>query len=578
MRRRWKILLAGLGLAATAAATAPFWLPAAASLAEPWIRREVLAIAEDLLEPRVEIGRFEYRYPFGVDIVDLRLISKDASGEETTILDAPTVGIVLDRLPLTGPIVFRDFRLDGVTARFDALEDGTIVGWSDLLTGDDAAGGDDRPISEIFAIDTITVSDLTVDYGVRGSARRMSLDDLDFEIDNKARAGDDRVDLGRGRGWYQIDTTLHRENLFDIDLAGGIDIDTLDAELTRLHLDVVLDQDSVEHLPPQMQNVIVERKVEGRLDATMTGTFNLNDPRRDDTRFTLALGPTTFAFDEYLVEIAKASMEGRYESEVLRIEPFTIDMFEGTVDLTLKIADETTRGMPGETTPPETTVRPASEAQNPDTQSRLATLRSESDGVIPDAALGAAIDSAASLHAFGSLEIRDIQLQSIHRVNETDPSKIAGLLDTAMEFDFNLGRPIVSLGGGGEFSVEQGRFTGGPLVKALAKVMRILTLSPSQTDQFHTTFILRDEKLDLTTFSLLAGPIGARGRGTVGLVDQALDLRMNAGPLEGMQAGLGKIGDLTAIITDRLAKYVVRGTISEPNVTVAPLGLDIFGR
>jgi hypothetical protein len=578
MRRRWKILLAGLGLAATAAATAPLWVPAVASLAEPWIRREVLAIAEDLLEPRVEIGRFEYRYPFGVDIVDLRLISKDASGEETTILDAPKVGIVLDRLPLTGPIVFRDFRLDGVTARFDSLEDGTIVGWSDLLSGDDAAGQDDRPISEIFAIDTIAVSDLTVDYGIRGDSRRMSLDDLDFEIDNKARAGDDRVDLGRGPGWYQIDTTLHRENLFDIDLAGGIDIDTLDAELTLLHLDVVLDQDSVEHLPPQMQNVIVDRKVEGRLDATMTGNFNLNDPRRDDTRFSLAFGPTTFAFDEYLVEIAKASMEGRYESEVLRIEPFTIEMFEGTVDLTLKIADETTRGMPGETAPPETVVRPASQAQNPDTQSRLATLRSQSDGVIPDAALEAAIDSAASLHAFGSLEVRDIQLQSIHRVNETDPSKLAGLLDTAMEFDLNLGRPLVSLGGGGEFSVEQGRFTGGPLVKALAKVMRILTLSPSQKDQFHTTFILRDEKLDLTTFTLLAGPIGARGRGTVGLVDQALDLRMNAGPLEGMQATLGKIGDLTALVTDRLAKYIVRGTISEPDVTVAPLGIDIFGR
>ena len=352
MRRRWKILLAGLGLAATAAATAPLWLPAAASLAEPWIRREVLAIAEDLLEPRVEIARFEYRYPFGVDIVDLRLISKDASGEETTILDAPTVGIVLDRLPLTGPIVFRDFKLDGVTARFDALEDGTIVGWSDLLSGDDAAGEDGRPISEIFAIDTIAVSDLTIDYGIRGDSRRMSLDDLDFEIDNKARKGNDRIDLGRGPGWYQIDTTLKRKDLFDIDIAGGIDIDTLDAELTRLHLDVALDQDAVGHLPPQLQNVIVERKVEGHLDATMTGNFNLNDPRRDDTRFTLALGPTTFAFDEYLVEIAKASMEGRYESEVLRIEPFTIDMFEGTVDLTLKIADETTRGMPGDTTPP----------------------------------------------------------------------------------------------------------------------------------------------------------------------------------------------------------------------------------
>lgn len=578
MRRRWKILLSALGLAATAAATAPLWIPAAAGLAEPWIRREVLAIAEDLLEPRVEIGRFEYRYPLGVDIVDLRLIATDGEGRETTILDAPSVGIVLDRIPLTGPIVFRDFRLDGATARIDTLEDGTIVGWGDLLSGDDTAGEDDRPISEIFAIDTIRVTDLALDYGIRGNDRRMSLDDLDFEVDNKARQGDDHLDLGRGPGWYEIDTTLERTDLFEIQLAGGLDIDTLDADLTRLHLDLTLDEDAVGHLPPQLQDLIVERRIEGRLDATMTGSFNLNEPRRDDTRFTLDLGPTSFAFDDRVVDIAKASMKGRYESEVLRIDPCTIDVFDGTVALTLKIADEESRGMPGEAASPVDAVPPAGEATDPETQARLAAIRARSDGLVPDAAIGAAIDSAASLHAFGTLEIRDIRLESIHRIDATAPEKIAGLLDTAMEFDLNLGRPLVTLGGGGEVAIEKGRFTGGPLVKALANVMRILTLSPSQSDEFKATFLIRDERIDMSSFTLLAGPIGARGRGTIGLVTRALDIRMNAGPLEGLQATLGTVGDLTSLVTDRLAKYVVRGTISEPNVTVAPLGLDIFGR
>jgi len=577
MRRRWKILVAGLGLAATAAATAPLWIPLAATLAEPWIRGKVLAIADDLLKPRIEIGRFEYRYPLGVDIIDLKLVATDGSGRETTILDAPKVGIVLDALPITGPIVFRDFDLDGVTTRFDVREDGTMIGWSDLLTGDDSAGDDDRPISDIFAIDTITVSDLTVDYGVLGVDRRMTLDDLDFKIDNRARQGDDRIDLGRGPGWYQIDTTLERADLFDIEIAGGLDIDTLDAELNRLHLDLKIDDDAVGHLPPQLQDVIVERKVEGRLDATMTGSFNLNEPRRDDTRFTVELGPTNFAIDDRIVDIAKASMAGRYESEVLRIEPFTIDVFNGTVDITLKIADEEHRGMPGDVTPPAEPVKPATESRNPDTQARLAAIRASSEGVVPDAALGAAIETASSMHAFGSLEVRDVDLGAIHRLDPSDPSKIAGLVDAAMEFDLNLGRPIATLGGGGEVDVEKGRFTGGRIVEALAKVMRILTLSPSQTDRFEATFILKGETLDLTKFTMLAGPIGARGRGTVGLVDRKLDLRMNAGPLEGLQATMGTVGDLTSLVTDRLAKYLVRGTISDPDVTVAPLGLDIFG-
>ncbi len=578
MRRRWSILVTGLGLAAAAAATAPLWVPIAANLAEPWVRRQVLAIADDLLEPRIEIGRFEYRYPLGVDIVDLKLLATDAEGKETTILDAPKVGIALAGLPLTGPIVFRDFALDGVTARFDVREDGTVIGWGDLLTGDDAAGEDDRPVSEIFAIDTITIRNLTLDYGLEGDDRRMSLDDLDFEIDNKGRKGDDRVELGRGSGWYEIDTTITRDGLFDVDLVGGLDIDTLDAELTRLHLDLTLDDEAVGHLPPQFQKVIVERRVEGRLDATMTGVFNLDDPRRDDTRFTLTLGPTRFAFDDRLVDVAKASLEGRYEQEVLRIDPFTLDVFDGTVDITLKIADETSRGMPGESGPAPTAIQPATEAGDPDTRARVEAVKASTDGVVPQAAIGAALDSAATLHAFGSMEIRDVRLDAIHRVDQSADSKLAGILDSTVEFDLNLGRPLATLGGGGEIRIEKGRFTGRPIIEALASAMRILTLNPTQKDQLDATFILRDERIDLTRFAMLAGPIGARGTGTVGLVSRQLDLRMNAGPLEGLQTNLGTLGDLTALVTDRLAKYLVRGTISDPKVTVAPLGLDIFGR
>ena len=134
-----------------------------------------------------------------------------------------------------------------------------------------------------------------------------------------------------------------------------------------------------------------------------------------------------------------------------------------------------------------------------------------------------------------------------------------------------------SLGGGGEARITEGRFTGGPLVKALAGVMRIMTLSPSQKDELQTTFIIRDELIDLTSFSALAGPIGARGKGTIGLVDQSLDLRMNAGPLEGLQATAGLLGEAFGALTDRLAKYLVRGTIGDPKVSVAPLGFDIFG-
>lgn len=578
MRRRWKVLLSLAAAAGVAAVTAPLWVPFAAKLAEPWIRQRILAIADDLLEPRVEIGRFDYHYPFGVDIVDLRLVATDADGGETTILDATTVGIVLDELPLTGPIVFRDFRLQDATLRFIATKDGSMVGWSDLLSGESSAGENGRPASEIFAIDLISVSGLDLEYAIAGDDRRMNLDDLEFEIDNKARKGDDRIDLGKGPGWYAIDTELKREGLFDIVIDGGLDIDTLDVELAKLELDLTLDDDAAGHLPPQIQDVVVQRKVEGRVDATFSGRFNLDDPDHDDTRFDVVFRPTHFAFDDYLVEIDAATIAGRYEAEVLRIDPCTVDLFGGRVNLALKVADETRRGLPGEEKVPDAPApTPPDLPASDNIDARIAAAQSATDGLVPEAAFEAALSAAEAIHAFGTIDVQDIQLANIHRVDQADPSKIAGVVDASVEVDLNLGRPLASAGGGGELRISEGRFTGGPIVKALASVMRIVTLSPKQTDEFETTFIIRDERIDISAFSMLAGPIGARGRGTVGF-DGTLDLRMNAGPLEGLQASAGKVGELLGSLTDRLAKYLVRGTISDPKVTVAPLGIDIFGR
>ena len=83
---------------------------------------------------------------------------------------------------------------------------------------------------------------------------------------------------------------------------------------------------------------------------------------------------------------------------------------------------------------------------------------------------------------------------------------------------------------------------------------------------------IRDERIQIGSFSALSGPIGARGNGWIGF-DGRLDLEMNAGPLEGLQATAGTIGTLTGLITDRLATYVVTGSVQEPRVVLAPLGI-----
>src|SRR5204862_8241403 len=59
----------------------------------------------------------------------------------------------------------------------------------------------------------------------------------------------------------------------------------------------------------------------------------------------------------------------------------------------------------------------------------------------------------------------------------------------------------------------------------------------------------------------------ARGRGTI-TFDRQLDLLLNAGPLEKMQAMMGKVGNVFGMLTDAVAAYHVTGPMSNPQVEV----------
>ena len=583
MRRRWKILSIGAGVIAAVAAASPLWLPVVARMAEPIIRKQVLSIVSDLLKPRVEIARFEYTFPLSVKILDLRLISQSKTDAEVVIFEAPDVDITLDRLPiLGGAIVFREFRLDGVTARFLSEEDGQLLGWSELLKDDDSSSdddADDRPISEIFAIDKIAVRSFTAEYSLVGRAEKMVLDGLDFEVDSKGKQGGKSIDLGRGPGWYEVNTNLNREGLFDISLDGGLDIDTLILDIKKLDLDLILDEKSTGYLPPQLQGIVKNRQIDGRIDASISGTINLEDPRRDDTRFQVRMRPTRLAIDDYKVEITEGQMDGVFKDEVLRIDPFSISLFDGTISATAKIADEEHRGIPdpvaSTTDVSDQSVSPTDLARSEREIANQKAIQDLSKDFVPSKAFDAALKIATGLRLFATLDVDRIQISKINRINDEDGEQVSGLLSAGIEADTNLGRPFVTLGGGGEVEVVQGVFKSDPIISGLAKIMRVVTFSGKEKDWLTTTFLIRDQKIEIQTINALAGAIGLRGKGSVGL-DGTLDLSLNGGPLEGLQATTGTVGEMTGWITDRLAKYVVTGSVDDPKISVAPLGIRIF--
>ena len=62
--------------------------------------------------------------------------------------------------------------------------------------------------------------------------------------------------------------------------------------------------------------------------------------------------------------------------------------------------------------------------------------------------------------------------------------------------------------------------------------------------------------------------MAARGKGTVTL-DRKLDLKVNGGPVEKVQALLGKeVGGMIGKVTDKILSYRITGEVGQPKVSV----------
>lgn len=96
-------------------------------------------------------------------------------------------------------------------------------------------------------------------------------------------------------------------------------------------------------------------------------------------------------------------------------------------------------------------------------------------------------------------------------------------------------------------------------------------------DRGEAAFRLDEKGVEVTRSELVSTFIAARGEGRIGY-DGALDLRVNAGPMEKLKSVLGDIAVLGELsgqfskLTDRLMAYRVRGTVAAPQVEVRVLG------
>ena len=551
-----------------AALTASFWLPYASRILEPWIRGKLLGVISEFVVPEVRIDRIVYSWPLKLEVYGVTMTADTPNGEgQIDILQVDHAEITLDEIPSSGPLIFRNFVLDSPSITLRVGKDGNLAGWDNFLTDqatqtrepDAERTTQDIKISDIFDIDHIDIRDFSFVYKVEGVDDEMVLDKLNFYLTNERQQSDDQKYT---EGWYAINTTLDREELFNIQIDGGFDINTLETKANKLNIDLAINPTSTQHLPPQIQSLIREFDISSKMDIVASGQCNLGDFRNSQANLTCALNASHFAIRDRLFEIDSAKADFMFKDDILSTDNLSIAMLDGIINVSGNIGPTDVAGLRSEKPTPETTT------------SFIQRTKELAQDFIPSAAIQKVNDAANAMDLMLALTFTDVDLHEIRRAH-SDVRDLEGTVNGTLSVDGNLGNYLGTLVGKGDLKITKGVLEMHPILNALAGVMNVALLGLGDDDRADAEFTIEDKTVNISRFTVLASPIGVRGRGWVRF-DQTLNLRCNAGPLEALQESTGFIGSIFGAFTDRLLDYVIRGTIDNPTVRIAPLGIGFW--
>jgi len=168
----------------------------------------------------------------------------------------------------------------------------------------------------------------------------------------------------------------------------------------------------------------------------------------------------------------------------------------------------------------------------------------------------------------------DIQIQQLLRsTNPGETPQYAGNLDAAITFSAPLALWNTQAAGGGTISIRQGRIDNIPVLgRIFTGVDNLITHTMgghthALTDTADGTFAFAGDAVRFDHFAGTSGALALRGAGTMGF-DRQLDLRLNGGPMEGLQNSLGAVGEAWASMSDAMTGYRVTGPAGDPKVSM----------
>ncbi|MBK7405806.1 MAG: hypothetical protein IPJ41_14600 [Phycisphaerales bacterium] len=487
---------------------------------ESWIGSQIVGIANSYLVPQIAFESLDYEAPGTVHLKGVTLTAPDGTrvleldGMTVELAEVPRLGqpLVIERIDLDRPVVhlIRETGADGAS------------GFRGLSPIAKASPGHDEEVepsfrlSNVLRLRRIQVNDGSLAYDQADGSPPMVVRGLTTTIIASPAAGEE--------GWYALDIDSALGPLARLQLKGAFSLDSLEAKIEQLDLSSDLGPDSRSILPPEIQTLVAAYEARGRFDLAASGRLSLADPMAGSLQATVSLESAHFASGDYQIPLDRLAAEATLGSGILTLTSLRAEMLGGAVTAQGDV---------------ETTV------------------------------------STRPAHIFWTLE--DLDLQRLLRTGSPadEPPKLAGTLSGGGSATSDLSDPLASLDGKGDAHVRDGRLMVLPGLSQLAQAMHVMSagmLSKKLNHKADAEFTLGPAGVIVTSSQVTTEFLAARATGDIAF-DGTLNLSVNAGPMEKLQSMLGGVGDLLGSVTDRLVTYRIRGTVAEPQVSVAPLGV-----
>jgi len=511
-RRRLVVLLV-LVLGAAAGGSA-IWFVARASL-QNWVGQQILGIANSHLVPQLTCELVEYEAPYTVTLTHAKWTAPDG----TNVFDVERLTITLAKLPKRGqPLQIESVEIARGMVNLVQKEDGGFRGLSPITKvkpgqkpdADDEVAESFR-LSNVLALRSLKLVEGLVRYEPGGDAPPMVLEGLSLELDIEPTAD--------GTYKLEIDTGPKPRGRLQADAA--LNLDTMHLQVDSASIIVEVNENSISTLPPALQKLFKKHDASGHLEIFVDGELHLLDPKNADMAVVADLKDFNIAFGDLHLPIEQMHINVKFADQLLDISGFNTDLLDGKIT-----------------------------------------------------ALGRLdLDSTRSLSEL-SWYLNELDLELLLRSDDPEKkTKIAGRLSGGGEVSVDLGDLPSSLDGTGDLSVKDGTLVMLPGLTKLAELMSSAIGGDAGKDQAaDIKYTITPQSIEIIESEIQTDTILVRGEGRINY-NGTLQINARGGPVERFAEIFGKVGDVIGSITEKGATYKIRGTLADPEVSVAPLGI-----